>query len=151
MEKSTFLSRCFHFLSDRRGSNPRPAAWEAAALPTELLSRSEVSVCVDYRKNTLLTLMILLYCVFLFFFSRSSSASRDSSSSRVSSSSSLVFEAAVSQKLAKYACGRDVFGLYGLYKFQHAQQSCRFGIFLRALRNHFEQGLCEGTQNAEFV
>ncbi len=29
----------FFFLSDRRGSNPRPAAWEAAALPTELLSR----------------------------------------------------------------------------------------------------------------
>ena len=27
----------FH-LSDRRDSNPRPAAWEAAALPTELLS-----------------------------------------------------------------------------------------------------------------
>ena len=26
-------------LSDKRGSNPRPAAWEAAALPTELLSQ----------------------------------------------------------------------------------------------------------------
>ena len=28
--------------SDRRGSNPRPAAWEAAALPTELLSHSAI-------------------------------------------------------------------------------------------------------------
>ena len=27
----------FLFLSGRRGSNPRPAAWKAAALPTELL------------------------------------------------------------------------------------------------------------------
>ena len=30
---------CGFLLSDRRGSNPRPAAWEAAALPTELLSQ----------------------------------------------------------------------------------------------------------------
>ena len=26
-------------LSDKRGSNPRPPAWEASALPTELLSQ----------------------------------------------------------------------------------------------------------------
>ena len=26
-------------VSGKRGSNPRPAAWEAAALPTELLPR----------------------------------------------------------------------------------------------------------------
>ena len=30
----------FFLLSDKRGSNPRPAAWEAAALPTELLSQT---------------------------------------------------------------------------------------------------------------
>ena len=29
----------FSVLSGKRGSNPRPAAWEAAALPTELLPR----------------------------------------------------------------------------------------------------------------
>ena len=28
-----------YFLSGRRGSNPRPSAWEADALPTELLPR----------------------------------------------------------------------------------------------------------------
>ena len=27
-------------LSDKRGSNPRPSAWEANALPTELLSQN---------------------------------------------------------------------------------------------------------------
>ena len=37
-EKSPVLGDYF-ILSDRRGSNPRPAAWEAAALPTELLSQ----------------------------------------------------------------------------------------------------------------
>ena len=31
--------------SDRRGSNPRPAAWEAAALPTELLSHRVSDGC----------------------------------------------------------------------------------------------------------
>ena len=30
-------SLLFSVLSGKRGSNPRPAAWEAAALPTELL------------------------------------------------------------------------------------------------------------------
>ncbi len=37
MKALAFMDSSFH-LSDRRGSNPRPAAWEAAALPTELLS-----------------------------------------------------------------------------------------------------------------
>ena len=32
-------SLLFSVLSGKRGSNPRPAAWEAAALPTELLPR----------------------------------------------------------------------------------------------------------------
>ena len=31
-------------LSGRRGSNPRPAAWEAAALPTELLPHIKLKV-----------------------------------------------------------------------------------------------------------
>ena len=31
-----------YFLSGRRGSNPRPSAWEADALPTELLPREYV-------------------------------------------------------------------------------------------------------------
>jgi hypothetical protein len=30
--------------SGRRGSNPRPAAWKAAALPTELLPRIQFQV-----------------------------------------------------------------------------------------------------------
>ena len=29
----------FFFMSGKRGSNPRPSAWEADALPTELLPR----------------------------------------------------------------------------------------------------------------
>ena len=29
------------FMSGKRGSNPRPSAWEADALPTELLPRYE--------------------------------------------------------------------------------------------------------------
>ena len=44
-EPCKFLSYFFrfslnflHFLSDKRDSNPRPSAWEANALPTELLS-----------------------------------------------------------------------------------------------------------------
>jgi hypothetical protein len=31
------LHRLLAFLSGRRGSNPRPSAWKADALPTELL------------------------------------------------------------------------------------------------------------------
>lgn len=27
----------YHYMSGKRGSNPRPPAWEASALPTELL------------------------------------------------------------------------------------------------------------------
>ena len=37
------------YMSGKRGSNPRPLAWEANALPTELLPRS---VC----KNTIFSL-----------------------------------------------------------------------------------------------
>ena len=37
-------------LSDRRGSNPRPSAWEANALPTEPLSH--LLTCAKIRKNT---------------------------------------------------------------------------------------------------
>jgi hypothetical protein len=32
-----FISEVLKLMSGRRGSNPRPAAWKAAALPTELL------------------------------------------------------------------------------------------------------------------
>jgi hypothetical protein len=41
MYKTTFFEQFFiicSFLSERRGSNPRPTAWKAVALPTELLS-----------------------------------------------------------------------------------------------------------------
>ena len=40
------------FWSDRRGSNPRPLAWEAKALPTELLSHRFflLSLCKDTKK-----------------------------------------------------------------------------------------------------
>ena len=37
-EREPYYRRAPYVWSDKRGSNPRPAAWEAAALPTELLS-----------------------------------------------------------------------------------------------------------------
>ena len=43
-----------HFLSGRRGSNPRPLAWKANALSTELLPRSKKWAVMDsnHRRRT---------------------------------------------------------------------------------------------------
>ena len=37
MKVHYFFIQSYLSLSDKRGSNPRPSAWEADALPTELL------------------------------------------------------------------------------------------------------------------
>ncbi len=50
--------------SDRRGSNPRPAAWEAAALPTELLSL-ERSLQIDNSNCAALLCEARIYFCFL--------------------------------------------------------------------------------------
>ena len=53
-------------LSDRRGSNPRPAAWEAAALPTELLSHKGVWLAdrmAHKAKHPYITHLFIFYCV----------------------------------------------------------------------------------------
>lgn len=39
MKVHYFFIQSYLSLSDKRGSNPRPSAWEADALPTELLSQ----------------------------------------------------------------------------------------------------------------
>ena len=36
------------FESGRRGSNPRPSAWKADALPTELLPQKKMFPCFDF-------------------------------------------------------------------------------------------------------
>ena len=53
------------FLSDRRGSNPRPAAWEAAALPTELLSHC-VTATLLHVETDVQDVAILHHIVFAF-------------------------------------------------------------------------------------
>ena len=37
--------------SGKRGSNPRPLAWEANALPTELLPQYAVLLCVASKRH----------------------------------------------------------------------------------------------------
>ena len=37
--------------SGRRGSNPRPTAWKAVALPTELLPHNPLRLCRHYRSK----------------------------------------------------------------------------------------------------
>ena len=45
-------------LSEKRGSNPRPSAWEADALPTELFSQYVLQIYLNVRKGTFCTLMM---------------------------------------------------------------------------------------------
>ena len=44
--KGTIYPPAGYNLSGKRDSNPRPAAWEAAALPTELFPQKDMDVCL---------------------------------------------------------------------------------------------------------
>ncbi len=53
MKVHYFFIQSYLSLSDKRGSNPRPSAWEADALPTELLPHV-VGICdCKYTYNNL--------------------------------------------------------------------------------------------------
>ena len=51
--------------SDRRGSNPRPLAWEAKALPTELLSQLRMQRYNIYVKSGKKVKKFSFVCTFL--------------------------------------------------------------------------------------
>ena len=57
MENSTI--RVFHRLSGKRDSNPRPSAWEADALPTELLPQYGWSSCQHLASSDAMSEMFL--------------------------------------------------------------------------------------------
>ncbi len=43
--------RTFKFLSEKRGSNPRPRPWQGRALPTELFSHSQYLIELQYLSH----------------------------------------------------------------------------------------------------